>query len=77
MKIKDGYSYRIAILDPPIRKQNGKTLKKSCTFKIGTIGAMIGVGVCYKKKAENLSYIFSAYSQHGCYFVANNGYTYN
>ena len=31
----------------------------------------------FRKRAEDLNYVFSAYSQHGCYFTANNGYTYN
>lgn len=33
--------------------------------------------MCYTKKIADLSYIFSAYSQHGCYLIANGGYTYN
>ena len=33
--------------------------------------------MCYTKKVSDLNYVFSAYSQHGCYFIANNGYTYN
>lgn len=38
---------------------------------------MVGVGICYKKKVEDLNYVFSAYSAHGCYLIASNGYTYN
>lgn len=38
---------------------------------------MVGIGVVYKKKAEVANYLFSAYSQHGCYFITNSGYTYN
>lgn len=41
------------------------------------VGAMVGVGICYKKKVEDLNYVFSAYSAHGCYLIASNGYTYN
>ena len=47
------------------------------TFKIGKVTAVVGLGMCYTKKIADLSYVFSAYSQHGCYFIANNGYTYN
>lgn len=39
--------------------------------------AMVGLGVVYKSKVETSSYVFSAYSQHGCYFITNSGYTYN
>ena len=77
VKMKDGYSYRVALLEPPIRKENGKTFKKTVNFKIGKISAIIAVGMCYTKKVSDLNYVFSAYSQHGCYFIANNGYTYN
>ena len=76
--IKQGYTYRIACLDPPIHKKDSNTLKKkSCTFRVTKINSMVGVGVCFRKKAEDLAYTFSAYSQHGCYFIATNGYTYN
>lgn len=50
VKMKDGYSYRVALLDPPIKKENGKTFKRSVSFKIGKVAAMIGVGMCYTKK---------------------------
>lgn len=38
---------------------------------------MVGIGVVYRKKVETANFLFSAYSQHGCYFIANSGYTYN
>ncbi len=38
---------------------------------------MVGVGVIYRKKAETANFLFSAYSQHGCYLSTNSGYTYN
>lgn len=77
-ELKEGYSYRIALLDPPIRKEGGgKLKKKSCTFKISKVTALVGIGVVYKKKVETAKYLFSAYSQHGCYFITNSGYTYN
>ena len=73
----DGYSYRVALIDPPIRKENGKTFKRTISFKINKVSAMIAVGMCYTNKISALNYAFGAYSQHGCYFIANNGYTYN
>ena len=50
ISVNVGYSYRIALLDPPINKVNKKPTKQSCTFKIGNIAAMIGVGIGYKNK---------------------------
>lgn len=38
---------------------------------------MVGVGAIYRKKAETANFLFSAYSQHGCYLSTNSGYTYN
>ena len=76
--INQGYTYRVALLDPPIHKENASfSKKKSCTFKCTKINSMVGIGVVFRKKCEDLNYVFSAYSQHGCYFLANNGYVYN
>ena len=78
MEIKTGYTYRIALLDPPIHKEGCKSsLKKTCTFRVNKINSMVGVGVVFRNKSESAAYLFSAYSDHGCYFIANNGYTYN
>ena len=49
-KLLSGYTYRIALLDPPIRSENAKTFKKSVSLKIGQVSAVVGVGVCYTKK---------------------------
>jgi hypothetical protein len=76
-KIQDGYSYRLATVEPPVRKAGGKTFKKSCTFRVGKVTALVGVGLCYVKKIADMNFIFSAYSQHGCYMIVNSGYTYN
>lgn len=78
VQIKQGYTYRIALVDPPIHKEGSKCVKKrSCVFRPTKINSMVGVGVCFRKRAEDLAYVFSAHSQHGCYFLANNGYSYN
>ena len=76
-QLKEGYSYRIGLLDPPIRKEGGKLKRKTCTIRVCKVTAMVGIGVVYKKKAETANYLFSAYSQHGCFLITNSGYTYN
>ena len=76
--IKKGYAYRLACLDPPIHKEGAKLHKKrACTFKATKLSSMVGIGVCFRKKAEDQAYNFSAFSQHGCYLICHNGYTFN
>ena len=49
-KVLSGYSCRVALLDPPIRAEKAKTFRKSISFKMVHIAAVIGIGVCYTKK---------------------------
>lgn len=76
-EIKIGYSYRLALIDPPIRKQKAKSKKKTCKFKILNCTSLVGVGIVYLEKAKKANFAFSVFAEHGCYLISNSGYVYN